>query len=101
MASKILLQNQEVNTDGSQPSLDCQGNSALIMASGVFDGATATIQGSACGMPFQDLRDEQGDVLSITEETTIASDYFKQGLTVRIGLTGAGVSTDVSICMVQ
>jgi hypothetical protein len=101
MASKILLQNQTTDTDDSQTNLDCQGNSALIMASGTFDGAIATVQGSACGMPFQDLRDEQGDVLTIIEATTIASDYFKQGLTVRISLTGAGGSTDVSICLVQ
>ena len=93
----LLLKNQTADTDGTQTNKECSGGSLLIQTTGTFDGAVVTIQGRMHGFDFQDLRDEAGDVVSMTEPTTIVLGFCKSGFDVRAGLTIAGAGTDVSI----
>jgi len=92
-----LLENQTVNTDGSQTTIEGSGGTLLIQADGTFDGATVTIQGRMHGFTWQDLEDNNGEVVSLTENEIVVAGWCKAGFQIRGSLTGAGGSTDVSV----
>jgi len=95
----LLLENQMANTDGTQIEKECTGGSLLIQAAGTFDGATITLQGNVEGLGWQDLSDETGTVVSITEGIILTINLCKAGLKLRGSVTGAGGSTDVSLAV--
>ena len=93
----FLLENQVINTDGSQTTKACSGGNFLLQSDGVFGGATVTIQGRMHEFAWQDLLDEAGDVVSIIEPTTKVIAFCKAGFEIRASLTGATGTTDVSV----
>jgi hypothetical protein len=92
-----LLDNQTTITDGTQEVWECTGGQAMIQATGAFDGAIVTLQGSMEGFDFVDLTDEAGDVLEITEPIVVASGWNRPGFRLRASLVNAGAATNVSV----
>jgi hypothetical protein len=91
-----LLKNQTANTTGTQPTIEGKGANVLVQVEGTFDGATFGIEGKMGNLSWQTLRDTTGEVVALTEASTIVVGYIKSGFQIRASLTGVGGSTDVT-----